>query len=98
MRMLTLTLFRMAMVLLVSSGVGWTQNDVHSPSVDIQASGSCVTAATEPCQLTSLSLVHPLRTDLRGGSISIALPENAPDEAWDNELMRRFEQMTGINV
>ena len=98
MRMLTVTLFRMAMVLLVSSGVGWEQNAAHSPSADIQASGFCATAATKPRQLTSLSLAHPLRTDLRGGSISIELPENAPDEAWDNELMRRFQHMTGINV
>jgi len=41
---------------------------------------------------------YNLRTDLRGTSVSIELPENAPDKVWNDELMRKFEQSTGIHV
>jgi trehalose/maltose transport system substrate-binding protein len=39
-----------------------------------------------------------LRTDLRGTSLKVALPENAPDRVWDDVLMAKFEQLTGIEV
>ena len=31
-----------------------------------------------------------LRTDLRGASITVALPENAPDGPWDDALLANF--------
>lgn len=98
MRMLAVTPLCMAMVLLVSSGVAWGQRAGHFPSIEIRASSHGATAAPRLYQLSSLRLAHPLRTDLRGSSISVALPENAPDEAWDDALMRKFQQMTGIQV
>ena len=39
-----------------------------------------------------------LRTDLRGETITIALPENAPDRRWDDELLAEFHGLTGIQV
>jgi trehalose/maltose transport system substrate-binding protein len=39
-----------------------------------------------------------LRTDLKGARITIALPENAPDEPWDNALIAKFHDLTGIEV
>jgi len=39
-----------------------------------------------------------LRTDLEGASIKVALPENAPDRLWNDALMRRFRELTGIEV
>jgi trehalose/maltose transport system substrate-binding protein len=40
----------------------------------------------------------PLRTDLKGTRIRIALPENAPDMRFDDILLQRFEDQTGIHV
>ena len=39
-----------------------------------------------------------LRTDLKGTRIRLALPENALDRPWDDALLARFQQLTGINV
>ena len=39
-----------------------------------------------------------LRTDLKGSTITIALPENAPDVRWDDELIAKFHELTGIQV
>jgi len=39
-----------------------------------------------------------LRTDLRGTSITLVLPENAPDRSWDDALIAKFQQLTGITV
>jgi trehalose/maltose transport system substrate-binding protein len=39
-----------------------------------------------------------LRTDLRGMSLRVVLPENAPDRVWDDALMAKFEELTGIKV
>jgi trehalose/maltose transport system substrate-binding protein len=39
-----------------------------------------------------------LRTDLRGTSIKIVLPENALDRPWDDALIAKFQQLTGIKV
>jgi trehalose/maltose transport system substrate-binding protein len=39
-----------------------------------------------------------LRTDLKGSSIKIVLPENAPDRPWNDALMRKFRELTGIEV
>jgi len=39
-----------------------------------------------------------LRTDLRGTSIKIVLPENALDRPWDDALIAKFQQLTGITV
>lgn len=39
-----------------------------------------------------------LRTDLKGTSIKVALPENALDRPWDGALIAKFQQLTGIHV
>ena len=39
-----------------------------------------------------------LRTDLRETSIKIVLPENALDRPWDDALITKFQQLTGITV
>ena len=39
-----------------------------------------------------------LRTDLRGTAIKVVLPENEPDRPWDDALMEKFREVTGIEV
>jgi len=39
-----------------------------------------------------------LRTDLRGSSITVALPENASDRPWNDAMMAKFRELTGIEV
>jgi trehalose/maltose transport system substrate-binding protein len=39
-----------------------------------------------------------LRTDLKGSSITVALPENAPDRLWNDALIAKFRELTGIEV
>ena len=39
-----------------------------------------------------------LRTDLRGTSIKVVLPENALDQPWDDALVAKFHELTGITV
>ena len=39
-----------------------------------------------------------LRTDLKGASIKLVLPENALDRPWDDALIAKFQQLTGITV
>jgi ABC-type glycerol-3-phosphate transport system substrate-binding protein len=39
-----------------------------------------------------------LRTDLRGTSIRFAVAENEPDRAWDDLLVAKFHELTGIDV
>ena len=39
-----------------------------------------------------------LRTDLRGSSLTVVLPENAPDRMWDDALIAKFAELTGIKV
>src|SRR6266852_8001880 len=39
-----------------------------------------------------------LRTDLKGSAIKVVLPENAPDRPWNDALMRKFLELTGIEV
>ena len=39
-----------------------------------------------------------LRTDLKGSSIRVALPENAPDRPWNDALITKFRELTGIEV
>ena len=39
-----------------------------------------------------------LRTDLKGTSIKVALPENEPDRPWNDALMAKFRELTGIEV
>jgi trehalose/maltose transport system substrate-binding protein len=39
-----------------------------------------------------------LRTDLKGTSIKVVLPENEPDRPWDDALMAKFREVTGIEV
>src|SRR6478752_5313794 len=39
-----------------------------------------------------------LRTDLKGSSIKAVFPENEPDRPWNDALIAKFQQLTGINV
>jgi len=39
-----------------------------------------------------------LRTDLKGSSIKVVLPENAPDRPWNDALIAKFQKLTGIRV
>jgi len=39
-----------------------------------------------------------LRTDLKRSSIRVVLPENAPDRPWNDALMAKFRELTGIEV
>jgi trehalose/maltose transport system substrate-binding protein len=39
-----------------------------------------------------------LRTDLKGTAIRFAVEENAPDRVWDDLLLAKFHQLTGITV
>jgi trehalose/maltose transport system substrate-binding protein len=39
-----------------------------------------------------------LRTDLRGTTLRVVLPENELDRPWDEALMAKFTELTGITV
>src|ERR1700692_3148877 len=39
-----------------------------------------------------------LRTDLKGASIKLVLPENALDRPFDDALIAKFQQLTGVHV
>lgn len=39
-----------------------------------------------------------LRTDLKGSAIKVALPENEPDRPWNDALIAKFRELTGIEV
>jgi trehalose/maltose transport system substrate-binding protein len=41
---------------------------------------------------------NDLRKDLSGSAIKIALPENALDRPWDDALIAKFQELTGIKV
>jgi len=55
-------------------------------------------AAKTPAEFEIREFPRNLRTDLRGTTIKVALPENAPDELWDDALMAKFQELTGIEV
>jgi trehalose/maltose transport system substrate-binding protein len=76
------------------SGNAWVHNLTGSRST---ANGASFNYAATG-QKNSPLVANSLRTDLRGTSISVELPENAPDQAWNDEVMHRFEQITGIHV
>jgi trehalose/maltose transport system substrate-binding protein len=98
MRILLVTCSCIATLLLALFCVRLIRNPGRSGLSDIGASASSPTAAMNPEQIDLSNFTSGLRTDLRGSSVSIALPENAPDEAWDNDLMSKFQRMTGIHV
>ncbi|MGA7316705.1 MAG: extracellular solute-binding protein [Silvibacterium sp.] len=56
------------------------------------------TAAAQSSHLEIKEWPTNLRTDLKGSSIKLVLPENAPDRPWDDALMEKFQQLTGIRV
>jgi trehalose/maltose transport system substrate-binding protein len=39
-----------------------------------------------------------LRTDLKGTAIKVVLPENEPDRPWNDALITKFRELTGIDV
>ena len=52
-------------------------------------------AATQP---TIKEWPTNLRTDLKGTSLKLVLPENAVDKPWDDALIAKFGELTGITV
>ena len=55
-------------------------------------------AAKTPAEFEIREHPRNLRTDLRGTTIKVALPENAPDKLRDDALMAKFHSLTGIEV
>ena len=55
-------------------------------------------AATPPSQYTIKEWPTNLRRDLRGTTVKVVLPENALDQPWDDALMAKFSDLTGIKV
>lgn len=58
-------------------------------------------AQDSPASLTKYQIgdfPQNLRTDLKGTAITVALPENEPDRPWDDALIAKFHELTGINV
>src|SRR5438270_6478276 len=58
----------------------------------------CAPLATPQSEIRVTEWPKNIRADLRGTSIKIALPENAPDRQWDDALIAKFEDLTGIHV
>jgi hypothetical protein len=55
-------------------------------------------AATTVSDLQIKEWPSNLRTDLKGTSIKVVLPENEPDRPWNDALIRKFRELTGIEV
>jgi trehalose/maltose transport system substrate-binding protein len=55
-------------------------------------------SATRVSDFQTKEWPRSLRTDLKGSSIKIVLPENAPDPPWNDALMTKFRELTGIEV
>src|SRR5271170_4708161 len=55
-------------------------------------------AASPPAEFEIKEWPANLRTDLKGSSIKVVLPENAPDRPWDDALIAKFQHLTGIEV
>jgi trehalose/maltose transport system substrate-binding protein len=64
----------------------------------ILAAGSSAALARRSQRFDVSDWPADLRTDLRGASIAIALPENAVDTAWNDALLGKFRDLTGIEV
>jgi hypothetical protein len=62
------------------------------------ASLSSQTSPAPPSEFEIKEWPRKLRTDLREASIKIVLPENALDLPWDDALIAKFHQLTGITV
>lgn len=55
-------------------------------------------AAQQPFKFEIAEWPANLRTDLKGSSIKAVLPENEPDRPWNDALIAKFQQLTGIKV
>jgi trehalose/maltose transport system substrate-binding protein len=55
-------------------------------------------AATTSSEFEIREWPDNLRTDLTGTSVKIVLPENALDQPWDDALLAKFHQLTGIAI
>ena len=70
----------------------------------LRASEHCIPALASADLATTVSdfqikeWPRNLRTDLKGSSIRVVLPENAPDRPWNDALIRKFRELTGIEV
>ena len=62
------------------------------------ASLSSQTSPAPPSEFEIKEWPRNLRTNLRETSIKIVLPENALDLPWDDALIAKFHQLTGITV
>lgn len=55
-------------------------------------------ATTPPSKFAIKEWPTNLRRDLRGTTVKVVLPENALDQPWDDALMAKFSDLTGIRV
>lgn len=92
MRMLCKSLFCLAMVLVALSRGQSIPETTHVSLVKVPLRHASNHKTNSP------GPTYGSRADPRGTSVSIELPENASDKVWNDELMRRFEQITGIHV
>lgn len=60
--------------------------------------GGEIDAAASRAKFQIADFPRNLRTDLKDTSIKVALPENEPDRPWNDALIRKFHDLTGIEV
>ena len=68
------------------------------PLLLVTSLASPSSATTPPSEFAIKEWPTNLRRDLRGTSVKVVLPENALDQPWDDALMAKFRELTGIRV
>lgn len=68
------------------------------PLLFVAAVASPSGATTPPSKFAIKEWPTNLRRDLRGTAVKVVLPENALDQPWDDALMAKFSDLTGIRV
>ncbi len=68
------------------------------PLLLVASLASPSSAATLPSEFAIKEWPTNLRKDLRGTPVKVVLPENALDQPWDDALMAKFQELTGIRV
>ena len=68
------------------------------PLLLVMSLASASSATTPPSEFAIQEWPTNLRNDLRGTSVKVVLPENALDRPWDDALMEKFHELTGITV
>ena len=68
------------------------------PLLLVASLASPSSATTPPSEFAIKEWPTNLRRDLRGTSVKVVLHENALDQPWDDALMAKFRELTGIRV